>query len=342
MTGQPKRFVKRLTDKQRRQLHQVWKEHESHRPRCRAHAILLSARGWTIADLCDAFQVSRPTVCSWLDRWESEGTKGLEDEPRSGAPPKLDEAEQKQLVDELRENPQNPQQAIERIGQETGKRVSRRTLRRIAQRFRLRWKRPRRSTKDRRDDTKFAQAQAELGEFAEMEQAGEIHLWFFDEAGFTLQPPTPYAWQPIGETISIPSRHEGGVSAMGFLDLNCQLHPYEVEGPVDAQVVIDVFNDFASKIEEPAVVVIDNASVHTAELFQDQLVQWVAQGLFTYALPPYSPELNRIETLWREIKHHWLPFEAYQSVSALWNHLGQVLAGVGDKFTIDFATPAPS
>jgi hypothetical protein len=28
-------------------------------------------------------------------------------------------------------------------------------------------------------------------------------------------------------------------------------------------------------------------------------------------LPPYSPELNLIEILWRFMKYYWLPFSAY-------------------------------
>ena len=34
-------------------------------------------------------------------------------------------------------------------------------------------------------------------------------------------------------------------------------------------------------------------------------------------LPPYSPELNLIEILWRRIKYTWLPFSAYACLNAL-------------------------
>ncbi|MDR1180459.1 MAG: transposase, partial [Bacteroidales bacterium] len=30
-----------------------------------------------------------------------------------------------------------------------------------------------------------------------------------------------------------------------------------------------------------------------------------------FFLPPYSPELNKIEILWRFIKYKWLPFEPF-------------------------------
>lgn len=339
MARQSERFVNRLTDQQRQELQRIWKEHNSHRTRCRAHAVLLSDRGWSINELCDAFEVSRPTASGWLQRWEADGAAGLEDEPRSGAPPKLDEAEQARLIEHVKQDPRNSKQAIEQIARDTGKSISRRTLRRILNRCGMTWKRVRPSVSDRRDPHEFAQAQEELGEFRRMEAAGEVHLWFFDEAGFSLNPPVGYAWQPVGETIRIPSRKGGNVSALGFLDLDCQLYPFEFEGMIDSDVVVAVFDRFAAQLEEPSVVILDNAPVHTAARFQNRLPFWANQGLYTYFLPPYSPELNLIEILWREIKNRWLPISAYGgSVLDLWNALGETLASVGERFKINFAT----
>lgn len=59
MSRPSERFVRPLTETQRQELQHIWKEHDSHRTRCRAHAVLLSDRGWTIKDLCEAFEVSR-------------------------------------------------------------------------------------------------------------------------------------------------------------------------------------------------------------------------------------------------------------------------------------------
>jgi hypothetical protein len=40
-----------------------------------------------------------------------------------------------------------------------------------------------------------------------MEDKGEIDLFFFDEAGFSLQPVVPYAWQRIGQTQIIAATY---------------------------------------------------------------------------------------------------------------------------------------
>lgn len=54
-------------------------------------------------------------------------------------------------------------------------------------------------------------------------------------------------------------------------------------------------------------------------------------------IPPYSPELNLIEILWRKIKYEWMPFSAYQSFPQLQECLDEILANIGKLYTIKFA-----
>jgi len=44
------------------------------------------------------------------------------------------------------------------------------------------------------------------------------------------------------------------------------------------------------------VVVMDNASIHTSEEFEECLPQWKKKGLIIKYLTPYSPELNLIDS----------------------------------------------
>lgn len=52
----------------------------------------------------------------------------------------------------------------------------------------------------------------------------------------------------------------------------------------------------------PRIVVIDNAAIPKGQAMNSKRQQWAAQGLYLYYLPPYSPELNRIEILWKQAK----------------------------------------
>ena len=67
----------------------------------------------------------------------------------------------------------------------------------------------------------------------------------------------------------------------------------------------------------PTVVVLDNAGFHRAGLVREALPRLRGLGVYLYYLPPYSPELNDIERLFRAIKHHDLPERAYPTFDAL-------------------------
>ena len=54
-------------------------------------------------------------------------------------------------------------------------------------------------------------------------------------------------------------------------------------------------------VAKPLVVIVGNASVHRAKAIKPLLELLERQGLRLYFLPPYSPELNRIEKLWHKM-----------------------------------------
>jgi transposase len=87
----------------------------------------------------------------------------------------------------------------------------------------------------------------------------------------------------------------------------------------------------------PALIVVDNAPIHTSAAFAARIKRWEAQGLYLLFLPPDCPELNLIEVLWRKIKYEWLPFSAYRSFRHLSEALDEALRGVGSKYQLSFA-----
>ena len=84
------KYVSPLTEPQRTALQQVYKQGRTHRERQRAQAVLLSAKGFALAQLATIFEADPDTVSRWLDDWQSNGLGGLADDPKSGRPPKLD------------------------------------------------------------------------------------------------------------------------------------------------------------------------------------------------------------------------------------------------------------
>ncbi|MEQ9438004.1 MAG: helix-turn-helix domain-containing protein [Cyclobacteriaceae bacterium] len=82
------RYITQLTEKEKWQLKEGFRNGSTHRFRIRCQSILLSAEGYRINQLATMFSVDRDTVSRWLGQWEKEGLKGLRDQPRSGRPAK--------------------------------------------------------------------------------------------------------------------------------------------------------------------------------------------------------------------------------------------------------------
>ncbi len=58
------------------------------------------------------------------------------------------------------------------------------------------------------------------------------------------------------------------------------------------------------------------------------------RGLHIFFLPPYSPQLNIIERLWKEIKEGWLRPCDYENFDTLRYAVNRVFANIGKSINI--------
>lgn len=157
-------------------------------------------------------------------------------------------------------------------------------------------------------------------------------------------PVIPYAWQPHKQTLRIPSKPSKRLNVLGFISRSFPGYFQQTTQSVNTGTVISAFDAFVSRYEtqcyratkRPCIVVLDNASMHRSRAFRDKIDGWENQGVFLYYLPPYSPELNLIEILWKRIKYHWLPLSAYASCQTLHQAISDILAAYGSEYTITF------
>src|SRR5262249_40210486 len=159
----------------------------------------------SIDQIADIYPVDCDRVSLWLAGWEEFKFDGLDDDPRSGRPPKLHEQEQQRAIEIVREEPRSTQQGLQRIAEEIGKVIRGDTWKNILKVNDYTGKRMRRSRRFFRDEDEFRAAQAELAQLRaeSLLPSSEFDLWYFDEAGFTLQPSIPDAWQLVGERLEL-------------------------------------------------------------------------------------------------------------------------------------------
>ena len=331
------KFVAPLSDIEMQTLTDMHHFHLSRRARMRAHGILLSHQGLAMGRIAAVYQVSRYAVSEWLERWHSAGLVGLYDHPRSGRPPRLTPDEQHKVDQYLQDHPKDLKQVVHVLEQETTKRVSTKTIKRLIKKHRYVWKRLRKTPAKSPEPAKYQRAQVRIADLQARARAGACDLWYFDASGFCLEPCIPYAWQPIGQTIALPqSSHNQRLNVLGLLKRDNTLVPYLLHGAIDTAAVVACLDQCSEKRKKKAYVLLDNAPMHRAKAFVRHIPRWVKKGLIIKYLPPYSPELNLIEILWRFMKYYWLPFAAYTSFQHLCNAVEVILQQFGTTYTIDF------
>ena len=221
-------------------------------------------------------------------------------------------------------------------------------LRSLLRRSGYRYRRCRASLRSARDERAFRKAQAELEALLQQNAAGQIDLYYLDEAGFSLSPTVPYAWQASGERIEQKQTGKRKINVVGLMRTRFERDedfvPFVTESAVDTQTLVACLDHFAAGRagqQRRTMIVLDNAPTHTSAAFKRAEACWLRRaGLQLYFLPAYSLELNRIEHLWKHIKHYWLPLWTSESFEKLKQTLDEVLAGVGTTYRITFCLAA--
>ncbi|WP_148212494.1 IS630 family transposase [Hahella chejuensis] len=190
-----------------------------------------------------------------------------------------------------------------------------------------------------RDEDAFRQFQGFVKDLQSWEDAGEIELYYFDESGFSQRSNLPYGWSPVGKPTQMKSYpHNKRLNVLGFMSRRQKLIFHATEERVDSAKVVALFNKLAESKDplKPAVVLLDNASMHRSAEFRRHRLDWMDKGIWPIYLPKYSPELNLIEILWRKVKYSWLPLDSYETFDRLKESVNDILSKFGQEYKINF------
>lgn len=189
--------------------------------------------------------------------------------------------------------------------------------------------------KKKRDPLKFRQAQGEIQELLAAADKGEIEVAYCDEAGFAPAQPNRGAWTPVGKCHTSDALRGQRLNVVGALLSSGGLFAVKLWETMTATLFAAFLGLLVQHVGKPLVVILDNASVHKAKAIEPMLKLLQQKGLKLYFLPPYSPELNRIERLWHKMKYEWMAYKA-RDAQTLEVDVQDILAGFGQKYVFDF------
>lgn len=190
--------------------------------------------------------------------------------------------------------------------------------------------------KGKRNEEQFRFKQEQIETLKSLEDSGYIDLYFGDQSHFGLSPNVPYAWQTMDNPILLPAAKGKYQNVVGLMTRKNKLYFETLETTFNSDRIISFMNRFVEQAVKKTIVILDNSPIHKSKKFMAKIEQWKEKDVLIYFLPPYSPELNLIEILWRKIKYQWLDFDAYKSFENLKEKLNFVLTNFGTKYDIKF------
>ncbi len=138
-----------------------------------------------------------------------------------------------------------------------------------------------------------------------IERSPDAIIYAMDEASVKREATITHGWYPKGKTTVVlsPATKEK-VSIVGAVKIGSgNLVHQKVDCFRKEQMIdfLDLLLEVEKDSEGPIYVILDNASPHKAIAVQEYLATVGARFIMLW-LPPYSPELNPSENIWRQLR----------------------------------------
>lgn len=280
--------------------------------RTRALIVLQAAAGKGTTQIADAVHYHPSAVLKVLHRFAAEGEAGLRDHREDNGFPKVDDDLREMLVTLVRGTPEDygwarptwTQELLARqLAHETRVRVSASTVARTLADLGARWGMARPTVacpwapaaKGRR----VRAIQRLLATLPPGEEA-----FYEDEVDIHLNPRIGRDWMAPGEqkTVLTPGQNAKHYLA-GALHTRTGEVVWVGNGRKNSHLFLQLLRRLVAAFPgaRKLHVILDNYGIHSSRLVQYALTQEFHGRIVLHFLPPYSPQHNRIERLWREL-----------------------------------------
>jgi len=280
--------------------------------RDRIEMVTLSDAGWSAPRIAAHLGRHPQTVRSLLRAFAAGGIAALYPF-RSGPAP--DAERRRRVASTLREllaeertwTSRQLAEALAARGVALGPRQVRRHLKRLGAGYR----RTASTLKHKQDPAKAERAGKVLANLKAKAAAGSIVLYYLDECGFSPTLPVGSSWTLPGQRKLVryeapQGRRVNALAAYRPYGRSPRLEVFTAGRTWNSYDLIG-FLKALPWARGPRVIVLDNAGLHTSKVIRRARRSLTAAGIYLYFLPPYSPELNEIEAVFRQVKYHEIP-----------------------------------
>ena len=308
------------------QLHHERTRHPHPRVRQRMEAVYLKSLGLPHQAIGRIVRISQTTLREYLQMYQEGGIEALKvlhfHQPKSD----LDD-HQDSLRQEFDQRPAATiDEAVARIEKLTGLRRSPTQVTEFLKKLGLKRRKvgqiPAKADPEKQQaflDEKLTPRLAEA-------QTNQRHVFFVDAAHFVLQPFLGFLWSFVRLFIKAPSGRQR-FNVLGALHATTrQLATVTNTSYINAQSVAALLDQLAASFADlPITIVLDNARYQHCRFIKVLAADLGIELLF---LPPYSPNLNLIERLWKFVKKQCLYSQYYEKFADFRQAIEDCLADV--------------
>ncbi|WP_031280549.1 IS630 family transposase [Photorhabdus temperata] len=290
-----------ITDEQKAELEHLHHTCRDKRECDRIRCVLLSADGWSPDMIARSQLIHETTVRRHLNDWLNEAKLKPEN---GGSQSHLSEAQTAELIAYLTDNPQPTTQAVIRVVEEGWE--SRYTIpgmNKWLHRHGLTYKKPA-GIPHKFDAEKQRQF---IEKYEELKQTASDHdpILFMDAVHPTQSTKLSYGWLRKGERKAVETTgSRTRMNTIGALNLNdiartVTREYQQINNETVCQFFIAIRQTYP--VSQKMHLILDGAPYHRTWLVQD----WAfVMNIELHYLPPYSPNLNPIERLWKVMNEH--------------------------------------
>ena len=301
----------------------------------RTLAISAMQKGMHPDDVADLYDVGRSTVYNWRKEYTEKGPAALTVKKAPGRTPRLTEKQREQLRKwVVGRDPRQlqfdfalwtRQMVRDLVKREFGVDYTLEAIGSILRDMGLSPQRPLVRAYEQDPERVRRWKGEEYPAICKAAKAAGGSVFFCDEAGVRTDYHSGTTWAPVGQTpIVRGTGNRESVNMISAISPRGKIHFSFLAGNLNSGLFVDYLKKLMHDIPGPIFLIVDGHPSHRSKETLE-FVQSTKGRLNLFFLPPYSPELNPDEWVWKNIKHDRVGRMASRSIVEMRNGISNAV-----------------